>query len=180
MRSVVLALVLLAPLAAAQSEGRVVEHGSWSQFEPAWREGPASITFQGREIEVPFGARYATDGATWIYAADEPPPARPGVPPHCTEFPANGTWVLVKDGTCAFAPHPSVACEGTHVCADARGEPRPPPATASPTPLSQLMDTCGNPALKCTPVPPALAAAALTLAVVVRRLSGPSCGRGRA
>lgn len=168
---VVLALAL-APALALGQEGRVVEHGSWSQYEPAWREGPVTIEFQHRSVEVPFGARYATDGETFLYSADAPPPTRPGIPEHCTEFPAEGTWVLLKEETCRFARHPSVSCDGTHVCTDAQGQPRTAPPTTPPTPLSQLTDKCGKlPGAKCTPAgaAPLVAGVGVALLALGRR-----------
>ena len=80
MRFALAGLALLAPLAAAQDEGRFVEHGTWTQFEPAWREGPATVAYGAREAEVADGARYATDGGTWFYAtsgAEDGAPASP-------------------------------------------------------------------------------------------------------
>lgn len=162
-----MAFGVLPAIAAAQAdEGRTVEHGAWTQYEPRWREGPASIAFGDRTAEVPFGARYATDGATWLYAADEPAPERPGIPESCQEFPASGTWVLVSHAACTFAPHPSVACAGTHVCEDAQGLPRKAAPEASPAAaLTQQPED----EKKETPIPPALAVGALGLAWWLRR-----------
>lgn len=172
--ALLLVLLALAPLAAAQDgEGRTLERGTWTQFEPRWREGPTTFEFGGRSVDVPFGARYATDGSTWLYAADMPPPERPGIPEHCGEAPGEGTWVLLEERDCTFAAHPSVACVGVHACSDAQGLPRTvtPATQPQPTPLSQLLDSCGNPAIpaKCTPLPAALPLVAAALALVVRR-----------
>lgn len=162
-----LALGFLPALATAQAdEGRMVEHGAWTQYEPRWREGPATIAFGERTADVPFGARYATDGATWLYAADEPAPERPGIPESCAEFPASGTWVLVSHEACTFAPHPGVACAGTHVCEDAQGLPR---KVAAQAPPAAALTEEPEDSEKETPSPAALAVGALGLAWWLRR-----------
>lgn len=103
-------LVLLVPAAPAQEAGH---------FVPEWREGPATVTFQNRTLEVASGEWYATDGGTWFYAVRGEGPG-PEDYQGCRGAAGEGaTVVAVGDDACAR--HPGVSCSGTRLCEDALG-----------------------------------------------------------
>ena len=176
----VLALLLAAPLALAQDGGRTEERrtptgSAYEEFLPDWRSGPADVAFGNATLAVPQGARFATDGATWLYVVNASGGLEP--PAHgCGDPEGNGTtgaWVLVPPQHCLWARHPGVACWDFEPCRAAGGASHGPyPTTTTPTtrpqptPTTHLVDSCGRiQGARCTPGPGAAAGLA-TLVLV--------------
>lgn len=170
-----LALLLLAPLALAQEGGRTVPRATptgsaYEEFLPEWHSGPANATFRNATLVLPEGARYATDGASWLYVVN----ASAGLEPPaegCADPEGNataGTWVLVPPQHCIWSVHPKVACWDFEPCATVGGVSHGPYPTTT-TPTTRWITTTTNPfapdcraiqGLRCTPAPAWLAVAA--------------------
>lgn len=176
-----LALLLLAPLALAQESGRTVPRttptgSAYEEFLPEWRSGPANVTFRNATLAVPEGARYATDGASWLYVVNASAGLEP--PSHgCADPEGNattGTWVLVPPQHCLWARHPGVACWDFEPCRAVGGASHGPyPTTTTPTLTTRWVTTTTNSfapdcraiqGLRCTPAPAWLAVGAILVA----------------
>jgi hypothetical protein len=108
-------------------------HEGWSERHVEWMPGAASFSWDRAPgdrlvLKVPEGAAFATDGATFLYAA---PLAHDAAQEHaCRDAgpPGAGAWVLVAADGCAWAPYPGVRCvglPGADPCAAAQGRKAP-------------------------------------------------------
>lgn len=141
-RLLALALLLLAPPAAA------------AEFVPDWRQGPATVAFQGRAVDVPADAFYATDGEAWFYGVQGADPRDPEARAQCSLPEGNGTWVLVDPRACSAGLHPAVSCSGAEAfCGQVAGVQGPcGPACDPPGHRTQERTTfTGNPFVEFLP-----------------------------
>lgn len=180
---VVIVLLLAASPVLAQ-EGRTAERrtlagSAYEEFLPEWRSGPANATFGNATLAIPEGARFATDGASWLYVVN----ASAGLEPPaggCADPEGNattGTWVLVPPEHCLWARHPGVACWDFEPCVALGGASHGPyPTDPTPTTTTRWITTTTNPftpdcraiqGLRCTPAPAWLAVAAIAGAFAI-------------
>lgn len=103
---------------------RVPDSDGWSEFHPDWLRGPATVEWGGRNVTVPEDTWFATDGATYFYAAKANGPRDTIADETCrSEHPPAGmdVAVLVSSSGCVWARHPGVSCSATRLCDDVSG-----------------------------------------------------------